>query len=182
MNTYSSSEEILIKPERLNRIGLIFLPCIVFCVGLPYYCLKHWAAIVLEWNFFSHWFLPIIFFGIIIHEGIHGIICGLLAPSKFKAIHFGFSKDMLSPYTHCSEILKGWQYALSLLAPGVILGAIPCLIAMFSTNTGYLFGGLIFIWGAVGDFAILWAIRNKLKNTHIQDHPSMAGCIVYFKA
>lgn len=179
MNANSSNEEvIIIKPERLNRIGLIFLPFVILSFGLPFYLCKGWNNIIIEWNFFSHWFLPIIVFGVLIHESIHGIICGLFAPSKFKAVKFGFSLSMLSPYTHCKQALKGWQYALSLILPGIILGIIPSVIAIFSSKIGFLFGGLIFTWGAIADFTILWYIRNQLHHTQILDHPTMTGCIV----
>jgi hypothetical protein len=180
MNHTSSVEELIIKPERLNRIGLIFAPVILILFLSLFYLIKGWNNLIEEWNFFSKWFLPIIILGTLIHEGLHGLICGIYAPHKFKSVKFGFSKAMLSPYTHCSETLKGWQYALSLVAPGVILGIIPFLIAIFSLKNSYLFIGIIFTWGALGDFTVLWSIRNKIKHTHIQDHPSMAGCFIYY--
>lgn len=178
--SFSSVEEIIIKPERLNRIGLIFAPLILLLSLSLYYILKGWSNLIEEWNFFSRWFLPIIIFGTLIHELLHGVICGICAPGKFKSVKFGFSKTMLSPYTHCTDTLKGWQYALSLIAPGLILGIIPLIIAIISSKNSYLFIGIIFTWGALGDFTVLWSIRNKIKNTHIKDHPTMAGCYIYY--
>jgi hypothetical protein len=177
---YARKETIILKPERLNRIGFLFLVAVLIVFGLPMLLIKGWNSIVFEWKFFYQNFIWLTIGGIILHEGLHGLICGIFAPSKFRAIKFGFNKDLLAPYTHCKEPLKGWQFTLGLLTPGILLGIIPCLISLLPVFSGFFIVGLLFTWSAIGDFAIFWAIRNKIKGTVIEDDPNNAGCIVYF--
>lgn len=177
---FTKKETIILEPDRLNRVGFLFLIAILVVFGSPMLLIKGWSAIISEWKFFSKHFILLTIGGIILHEGLHGLVCGIFAPSKFKAIKFGFNKDLLAPYTHCKEPLKGWQFTLSLLTPGIILGIIPCFMSLFSGISNFFITGLLFTWGAISDFAIFWKIRNKIKNTVIIDDPNNAGCTIYF--
>jgi len=38
--------------------------------------------------------------------------------------------------------------------------------------------GFLYTVAASGDFLILWLIRNIKPNTHVEDHPTNAGCYV----
>ena len=57
---------------------------------------------------------------------------------------FGVIWKMLTPYCHCKEPLKVGQYILGGVMPAVILGIIPCIIAIIIGHFGLLLFGIFF--------------------------------------
>lgn len=126
-------------------------------------------------------FLVFFIVGVILHELLHGITWSLFAKDGFKSVKFGVLWNMLTPYCHCKEPLQVKPYILGALAPCVILGIIPSIIALITGSFGLLCFGMLYIIVACGDILIVFKVR-KLKSTDlVYDHPTEAGCYVYRK-
>ena len=123
----------------------------------------------------------ILILGIVLHELIHGIIWAKFAKEGFKSIKFGVLWEMLTPYCHCKEALNVRQYIIGAIAPAIILGIIPTIIAIITGNLGLLIFGMLFTMAAGGDFLIINLIRKESSSDLVQDHPSEAGCFIYRK-
>ena len=158
-------------------------------------CLPVIAIFVLWWflrNTFSHEVmstkpLTIVVSLIIItvvHELIHAFFWGVSAPGHFKSIELGFVKEMMTPYCACLEPLTKTQYIIGSVAPGVILGIIPCVIAVLTANFSlFLFGIIGFISGG-GDYQIdlkLLGYKSDKESLLCLDHPTKVGLMVLEK-
>jgi hypothetical protein len=125
--------------------------------------------------------IGILILGIIVHELIHGITWAKFADNGFKSIKFGVLWKMLTPYCHCKEPLTVRQYTIGAIAPAIILGFLPAIIAILTGNLGLLIFGIFFTMAAGGDFLIVNMISKENKDDLVQDHPSEAGCYIYRK-
>lgn len=119
--------------------------------------------------------------GIVVHELIHGITWSFFTKKGFRSIKFGFLVKMLTPYCHCSEPLKVTHYITGTIMPAVILGFLPSIMAIIFGNIPLLLFGTIFTVVAMGDFMIIYLIRNEDRNSLILDHPNEGGCYVLKK-
>ncbi len=123
--------------------------------------------------------LLVMIVGIVIHELIHGAFFGYYARGGYKTIKFGIIWKYLTPYCHCNEPLKVKHYLLGAAAPGIILGILPSIAALFMGNILMLAFGGFFTIAAIGDLMIIQLIWNEDRNAYVQDHPSEAGCYIY---
>jgi len=118
----------------------------------------------------------------VVHEGLHGLTWGLCAPNKFKTIEFGFMVQQLTPYCTCGEPLKKMQYILGSFMPCLVLGIIPCIVAVYVSSIYLLFLGIIMIMGAGGDLTIILKMllyKTSSKDIIIMDHPTECGFIIF---
>ena len=123
-----------------------------FVLGLPlvallcvWYVVRN-GSISLDFSFSQY--LPVLIGGlvlIVVHEGIHGITWGLCAPSKFKTIEFGFIAEKCIPYCTCGEPLKKTQFILGAFMPCLVLGIIPCIVAVYLNSVLLLILGILMI-------------------------------------
>lgn len=121
---------------------------------------------------------------IVVHELIHGLVCGSFAKSKFKSIDFGIQKETLTPYCTCSEPLSKSQYIIGSIMPCIILGIIPSIAGVLADSLLLLLIGLIMIAGAGGDLTItlkMLTYHSDKKEIIIMDHPTECGFIVFEK-
>ena len=121
-------------------------------------------------------FAVALFVGIVLHELIHGVCMAAHAKNGWKSVSFGFNIKALAPYSHCMEPLSPNAYRFTLVMPGILLGDIPVIISWFTGNILFLFFGILFCLGAVGDVIVLWLSRN-ITNGVIQDHPDKIGFV-----
>ena len=183
-------EKLTINLIWANIFGILILIPIVLIYGIPFFYL--WNS---EWN--THEMIKyisennivnivwkglfIFIIGIVVHELIHGIVWSKFAKNGFKSIKFGVLWKMLTPYCHCTELLKVKHYIWGAITPAIILGFIPAVIAMFTGNIWILTFGMIFTMAACGDFLIINLLRKENPNNYVEDHPSEAGCFIYRK-
>ena len=117
--------------------------------------------------------------GIIFHELLHGITWALFARHAWKSIHFGFKWQMLTPYCHCSEPLLVKHYIWGAAAPCIILGIAPFIISLAIGSIALLAFSIFFTLAAIGDFMVIYLLRNTNREALVQDHETEAGCWVY---
>lgn len=119
------------------------------------------------------------FAGIVVHEFIHGFVWHFSCEDKWKSIKFGIDKKTLSPYTACREVIPINAYKIGVIMPAVVTGVIPFIIGLVIKNASLAYVGILLICTAVGDMMILCTIFNADKNSFVEDHPTLCGCIVY---
>jgi len=175
-----SEETVIIKDRTIFKFAwwlLLFLGLIAY---FPFLLL--WGSKILKLGF--HMFLNrmwlIIVLMVIFHEGLHGLFWMFFTSKGFRAISFGFNKEMLSPYTHCNEPLKKYQYILGGAAPLVILGLIPFFFGLVAGNAFWLLAGAINIWCSAGDILSCYYILRYPSNCLFLDHPDKPGFIVIY--
>ena len=129
---------------------------------------------------FRWWlFLPIVIVCIFLHEVIHAIVFGILGDEGFKYVRIGIQWDTITPYAHYSKPIRALYYRIALLAPALILGALPIAVGLlFHQGILFIFG-LLFLLFSGGDLLILWLIRKVPNKNYVKDHPTRAGCYVY---
>lgn len=162
-----------------NKLALWILGLSVVVLGIPFYLI--WKpSLAISWQGSLLFFLSFIV-GIVLHELIHGFVFGLFAKSGFKSIRFGFLREYLTPYCHCTEPLKVKHYFIGALLPALLLGLVPIVVSFFTGSLFWLIYGIIFFSAAAGDFMVVWILRKEEPDTLVQDHDSEPGCWVYRK-
>ncbi len=163
---------------QLQGIALLFIIPILLVFGLPFYII--WGENALTALRFRSFLFLIIFIigGIIVHELLHGIVWALFSKRGFLSIRFGIKWEYFTPYCHCIEPLKIWQYVSGALAPVICMGLIPAFWALFTGNTLFMFFGIFYIWTAAGDIITAWMVRKFNRNLLIFDHPEELGFII----
>ncbi|QQS37844.1 MAG: DUF3267 domain-containing protein [Ignavibacteriales bacterium] len=126
-------------------------------------------------------FIPAVLIGVVLHEIIHAVSWKYLGRKSWDTIKIGFQWETITPYAHCSEPVNVKVYRAGTIAPVIILGFIPVLIATISGNGWLMTFGFLFTVAAGGDFLILWLIRKVNSDYLIEDHPERAGCYVLEK-
>jgi len=162
-----------------NKLALQIMGIAAVFPGIPFYLI--WKpAFGFSWQGGMLFFLLFVA-GIVLHELIHGLFFGLYAKSGFKSIRFGFIREYLTPYCHCTEPLKLGHYFIGALMPALLLGVVPMVVSFFTGSVLWLIFGILFFSAAAGDFMVVWMLRKEHPETLVQDHPSEAGCWVYRK-
>lgn len=175
-------ERMTVNLHWANIFAILLLIPIILIFGLPYYLIWgiQYETYSLQNSIGNFWIILLaIFFGIIVHELIHGVVWAKFAKNGFKSIKFGVLWKMITPYCHCKEPLKLKEYLLGAIMPAIILGFIPAILAIIIGNEPLLAFGMLFTLAAGGDFLIIYTLWNEKKDTLVEDHPSEAGCYVY---
>ena len=184
-------DKLTIDIVKANIVGLLILIPTILVFALPYYFVwrnqfssEAMLSFIKSFTFVSYllflakYFL-ILIGGIILHELIHGITWAFYAKRGFKSIKFGVLWKMMTPYCHCSEPLKVYQYIVGGIMPAFLLGIIPSIIAIVIGNLGLLIFGIFFTMAASGDFMIINLLRKENPLDYTLDHPSEAGCYIF---
>lgn len=173
------SREYTLSFGAANAYAIVLVIPIIAILIFPYIWIHGWETFAIDiFHFFIN--IPLLIVSIIVgtlaHEYIHAISWWLLDDIPWDKIHFGFKWKTLTPYVHCPEHIEVSNYRWSVAMPGIVLGIIPYLLALFLQN-GWLLGfGLFFAIAAVGDLLILWLLRGVEKGKKVQDHSEKIGC------
>jgi hypothetical protein len=169
---------VTISISRANKVALLLAVPIAAVWAIPYYII--WGVNVIgQISFPSLGFLFIfIIAGIVFHELLHGITWAAFAKNGFRSIHFGIKWEYLTPFCHCTEALRVWQYILGGLMPLLIMGIIPSAWAMIEGNAMLMFYGIFFCVAAGGDMQSVWLLRRFNPNQLVYDHPEELGFIL----
>ncbi len=172
---------ITLSIEKVSTRALLLIFPILLVYALPFYLV--WGKNVLvALRFRSILFLFLfIVLGIVAHELMHGVVWAIFSKRGFRSIHFGIKWEYFTPYCHCKESLKVWQYVLGGLAPLFFMGFLPAIYAMYAGNALWMFYAIFFSAAAGGDIQAVWMLRKFKSNQIVQDHPEELGFIVLDK-
>ncbi|MFD2598580.1 DUF3267 domain-containing protein [Sphingobacterium corticis] len=187
----TSKKEHLIDVAEASRMGCSMLVPVLLSYVVPY--LLIWKS-HLSKEFFVVGYLDVvpaflypplvvlvIFIGIILHEGLHGLAWSICSKAGWASIRFGIMKPSYTPYCHCIEPLRVRQYIFGALTPLFVLGMLPAIYALITGNWLFLIFGFFFTVTAVGDVMIVMKMRKLHASTIVLDHPSEAGFYVLEK-
>ncbi len=116
--------------------------------------------------------------GIVVHEVLHAVAWAWSANLPLSNIRFGFHWKTVTPYAHCKVAITARAYRIGAVTPLLVLGVLPCAIALALGSAPLLAFGLFFTFAAGGDMLILWLIRDVVPTALVEDHPTRAGCLV----
>jgi len=167
--------------EKVSIRALLLVIPILLVYALPFYLV--WGKnVFVALHFRSILFLFLfLVLGIVIHELLHGVFWAMFSKKGFRSIHFGIKWEYFTPYCHCTESLKVWQYVLGGLAPLFFMGLLPAIYAMYTGNALWMFYAIFFSAAAGGDIQAVWILRKFKSNQLIKDHPDELGFIVLNK-
>jgi len=168
--------DVSISMAKATLFGtLIAIPVAVAQFSV-FYAIHGAAGFEPKWNIPS--LLVLILAGILLHEVIHGVSWAMFGKKPLSAIKFGFMWKTLTPYAHIRESLEVNAYRLSAFMPGLVLGIIPYLLALFTGSGDLFWFSLLHTTAASGDWLILWIIHTIKPGSLVEDHPTNAGCYV----
>lgn len=117
------------------------------------------------------------------HEAIHGLVWGICAKRRFRAVEFGFIKEYLTPYCTCTDPLGKWQYVLGAAMPTVVLGIAPAVAAAFAHSPLLLAIGLAMVLGGGGDMLVIYKLLgHRCRGEAVYyDHPCECGIVAFVR-
>lgn len=179
-------EKLTIDIVQASRVALLWSLPIALAYAIPFFLIWHGQS-GLEtgasgqgsgWRPLAMRLLALVL-GIVAHELVHGLVWSLFAKRGFRSIRFGVMWKLLTPYCHCKEPLRVKHYMLGAIAPAIVLGLVPGVVAIITGSKGLLAFGIIFTIAAMGDFLIIRLIWKEDPNAMVLDHPSEAGCYIF---
>ena len=171
-------KEYTMGPLNMTMLSLLGVVPVSLFGLVPFIALWGYRPIQSGLSILSEYLLPIFIFGIVVHEGLHGVAWACFAKNGFKSIRFGINWKYLAPYCHCKEPLRLKEYALGAALPLIVTGIIPWVIA-FTIGNGFLAClGFLFTLAAAGDAIMLFTMRRLKKDALIADHPDKIGYFV----
>lgn len=169
-------EKMTISMLGANVFGLIMFVLLVPLLGIPFSRLYEVGHSDLK---DMGWLMLALVVGIVVHELVHGLSWVLAGRLSWRDISFGVMWRYLAPYCHCSRPMRKFPYIVGALAPLVVLGVIPCVVAFLNGSLAWLAFGIFLTVGGCGDILVVWQLRKEKGNVLIYDHPSEAGGYVY---
>lgn len=116
--------------------------------------------------------------GIVAHEVLHAVAWKLAAGIPWADMKLGFQWKTFTPYAHARVPMPARAYRIGAATPGVVLGLVPCAVALLTGDGAWMLFGLLFTLAAGGDALILWLLRGVAPGRLVEDHPTRAGCYV----
>jgi len=180
-------EELTIDMGKANLVALFYFIFFFIAFGVPFFLLwlntmtiqTYRSLAIGLGDYKSLKVFGALVLGIIAHELIHGITWALFAKKGFKSISFGVAWKYMSPYCHCNEPLLVKHYLLGAIMPGVALGVVPSILALFTGNIFLFLFGITFSVAATGDLMMVNLLRKEKMTNLVQDHPSKVGCYIF---
>ena len=159
---------------------LLFVFSFVLFIGLfgLIWGFTHTWTIAEKFIFNVYITVPVLIIGMFLHELLHAITLLIFADIKISNLKAGINLINFTPYIHCKHPVKVSIYRISTIAPALLMGIIPTIIAISIDYVPMLFFGIIFIVTAGSDLFSLWKLRKVNGNYLASDHAERAGCIV----
>ena len=172
--------DLVVDVVQANVMAVVVMLPFLAAAAVLFFALNPVGEVYIPLSGMALWLLAFLVL-VVLHEAIHGLTWGLMAPHGFKAIAFGVIWQMLTPYCTCTDGLKRWQYLLGGLMPTLVLGF---GLAGLATAQGslWLFSlAELMILGGGGDFLIvLKMLRHPKKSGAVYyDHPYECGLVVF---
>lgn len=172
--------DLSVSMAKANFYCLLIVIPLVSLLGLLYF--KFWGYS----DFFNIYlsyknllYLSILFIiGVVFRELIRGLSWVIFGKKTLKFVKYGFQLKTLTFYVYYRRPMEVNTYRIGLLMPGLLLGIIPSFIGIATGNRWVMNFGILLTLTAVGDFLILWLIRNVPSRKLVEDHPTNAGCYV----
>lgn len=176
---------IVIRPYLIFEIAVMVLILGIVVILLPfvhwypaYKQISAWAALVKQNSIAMLVFAMI---GMVVHELAHGFVWAWYCKKGFHSIRFGIDWKDFSPYCHCSEPLRLWQFYLGCAMPGIVTGVIPALVALIIGEPLLALLAVFFIMAATADWITCFKLHRFPTKAWVKDTKDKLGCEVEFE-
>jgi hypothetical protein len=130
-------------------------------------------------NFLSLWLVPGLLLSVLLHEAVHAIFWKVSSRLSWSQFKFGFKWEALAPYCHAKAPMHITAYRIGAVAPSILTGLVPFVLALIGGSAVLATLSALLIAAAIGDFYVLWLLRDVPDSADVRDHPEKAGGIVY---
>jgi hypothetical protein len=163
-----------------HAIGIgVFLGACALCLPIYLACWGPFPLLRGAIRFTHLWeTVPLLIALVVAHELLHALGFLVFGRVERRAIRFGIQWKTITPYAHCGVPVTARVYRAAVALPGLLLGILPCIIALTFGSGWLLIWGALMTMAAGGDAAILWAVRSVPGPLLVSDHPTRAGCMV----
>ncbi len=178
--------DLVVGIVKANVLSVLVMLPFVLVIAVPY-LMKHGMPgrpAVSTYLLFLGLFILLTMAEMVVHEGIHGLVWGLLNKDGFSAIEFGLIREYMTPYCYCGSPLLRWQYILGSVMPTVVLGFLQGWIAVMTGSFLLFVLSLVLMLGGGGDFLITFLLlfyRKKKQLLILMDHPTELGSVLFEK-
>lgn len=177
INYKETPAEFVVDDHVLLRFALIFT--FIYPIVLTTFFLFWYPACSLRegLTFLWHlifWLIPII----ILHEGLHALLWALLS-GQWRHIRFGFHRQYLTFYTHCSVPLSKTTYFVGGMAPFVLLSLMPAIYAYTAGSYYWLAFAIFNGWTCAADLLMCYYMLWLPCRVRLLDHPEKLGFFVF---
>ena len=172
--------DLVVDVVQANVMAVVVMLPFLAAAAVLFFALNPVGEVYIPLSGMALWLLAFLVL-VVLHEAIHGLTWGLMAPHGFKAIAFGVIWQMLTPYCTCNDGLKRWQYLLGGLMPTLILGFGLAGLATAQGSLWLVSLAEVMILGGGGDFlVVLKMLRHPQKDGAVYyDHPYECGLVVF---
>lgn len=125
--------------------------------------------------------VPLLLLLIYLHERIHYETFRLLGGLRREDLVLGVHWRLLTPYVHVKRPVPIRAYRASLLAPFVLLGVLPLVLALARADLTLLVVAVIMWCASYGDLAVWIRLLSLPTGALCEDHPTKAGCVVTWR-
>lgn len=122
--------------------------------------------------------LPVLIFGIPLHEFLHAVGWSIFGRMPIKDVKFGVMWKALTPYAHLRDPIRAYAYKAGAISPSLVMGLFPYILGLLIGHAWLMNFGLLFILAAGGDLIVVWTLRKVHSDAMVIDHPTRVGCIV----
>ncbi|MGC8823171.1 MAG: DUF3267 domain-containing protein [Bacteroidales bacterium] len=169
--------EFVVADQVLLRFALVFT--IIYPIILTTFFLFWYPAVYLRegLTFLWHiilWLVPVI----IVHEGLHAFFWALLS-GQWRHVRFGFNRQYLTFYTHCSVPLSKATYFAGGIAPFLMLSLMPAVYALVTGSYYWLAFAIFNGWTCAADLLMCYHILRLPRRVRLLDHPEKLGFFIF---
>lgn len=167
-------KEIIIDMKKVGILKIVIL--IITFIVLAMFQMWLYQECYFKFNWLSLIYIILV---IPLHEGLHAVGFLLLSKAPRDSVKFGFHKEYLAPYCHCSNFENTkFGYISSMLLPNIILTIVSIVILLFTSNIYWsLVAGFVISSGA-GDYYMAYLVSKYSKGIKFIDHPTEPGFFV----
>lgn len=177
--------KVLLRPFLIFEIAIMVLIVCIVIILVPFgYWYPAYQQFASWKNLVTQNFALLLLFallGILIHELTHGIIWAIYCKKRFRAISFGIDWKDFSPYCHCNEPLRLWQFYLGCAMPGIVTGVIPAIISLIIGEPLLAILSVFFIMAATADWITCFKLHQFPLKSWVKDSKDNLGCEIEFE-
>lgn len=118
------------------------------------------------------------FIGFVVHELLHAFAF-LLFSRSLQTIKIGIHPTLYMPYCHCSQKLKIWKFIIVAVLPTIVLGLLPFVWSVRSTNIWFFLYSYIFILGGIADIAVCLKLFKYPLKYYVLDNPNDLSLTIF---
>lgn len=158
-----------IRKAYILSIVLFFIPFIALAMlqvhlHTEYYFRPSWLSLIY------------IILVIPLHEGLHAIGFLVFSKAPRESVKFGFHKEYLTPYCHCSNFENTkFGYISTMMLPNIILIIISVEILFLTNNLFWSLIAAFVISSGAGDYYMAYLVSKYKNTTKFIDHPTEPG-------